>query len=331
MFSKLTDIGSAAVNNLCAWRQHLAMSCVPGVSERWSALCGAEEYPATYQHRPYGGPASSAGCREAGVVYTHPLSLLLLLLPPPDTGRPQGLTVFCPASKRRGVQHSGAQCSYRKGARVPHWLFVFVLVLRWMEMCVCVCLCVCHTHLSAWQLAVHLSHGEYKEATLGIVWAPHSDRSAIFRHACSINEVEEEEDNRWRSLAPFCIPLSNETWCEQGAMLYISTRLIWHQVRARRYSSLARWTASCLPQSCLECGAGAGCPGNSGSGWPTRASGPLPADPPPPISKHSHTPNSLQAVIKTGSLAENNPVQKTLWRVNHREFPLNSMWHIEGA
>lgn len=25
----------------------------------------------------------------------------------------------------------------------------------------------------------------------------------------------------------------------------------------------------------------------------------------------------------------NNPVHKTLWMVNHREFPLNSMSHIE--
>lgn len=59
--------------------------------------------------------------------------------------------------------------------------------------------------------------------------------------------------------------------------------------------------------------------------WLTHSCQRTTASRPPPIPKHSHTPNSLQAVIKTGSLAENNPVQKTLWRVNHREFPLNSM------
>lgn len=46
----------------------------------------------------------------------------------------------------------------------------------------------------------------------------------------------------------------------------------------------------------------------------------------PSNPKHTdtHTPNPLQAVIKTGKLALNNPVRKPLWMVNHREFPLNS-------
>lgn len=46
------------------------------------------------------------------------------------------------------------------------------------------------------------------------------------------------------------------------------------------------------------------------------------------IPKHSHTPIPLQAVT-TGCLAVNNPVHNTPWMVNHREFPLNSMSHIE--
>lgn len=50
------------------------------------------------------------------------------------------------------------------------------------------------------------------------------------------------------------------------------------------YSSMVQWTASCLPQFCLEHIAGAGCPGNSGSGWPTHASGPLPAEHPHPTT-----------------------------------------------
>lgn len=45
--------------------------------------------------------------------------------------------------------------------------------------------------------------------------------------------------------------------------------------------------------------------------------------------KHSHTPIPLQAVTKTGILAVNGPAHKTLWMMNHREFPLNSMSHIE--
>lgn len=74
----------------------------------------------------------------------------------------------------------------------------------------------------------------------------------------------------------------------------VCTSLIWKEVRAKSYFTLAQGTVSCLPQSCLECIARADCPGNSGSGWPTRASELLPAEHTPSPNKPFLTPEAWQ-------------------------------------
>lgn len=92
--------------------------------------------------RPYGGPALSAGCREAGVVYTHPLSLLL---PTKHSPAPRPHCLLSGLKERRRSAICGAHCSYRKTVCVTLTLCVCACIRVNGSVCVgvCVSMCVC--------------------------------------------------------------------------------------------------------------------------------------------------------------------------------------------
>lgn len=75
-------------------------SMLPVPQTHDSPLHGAQEYPDPAAIRPYGGATLPAGCRQAGVVYTHPLSLL-----PYRQAQPRGL-LLCPLFSLRERRRS---------------------------------------------------------------------------------------------------------------------------------------------------------------------------------------------------------------------------------
>lgn len=98
----------------------------------------------------------------------------------PDTAWHRGLTFFCPASKRRGVQQSvELSAPIERDCGVTLTLCVYACVT--VNVTVYESVCVCHTHLLEWQLGFAPFTGKYTEATPGIVWVSYSDRLATWK------------------------------------------------------------------------------------------------------------------------------------------------------
>lgn len=112
-----------------------------------------------------------------------------------------------------------------------------------MEVCVCVRVCVCHTHLSEWQLVVHLS----PRKTEKLLQELFEHLTVTDSNSKSAYSIDKEEGGCWHSLTPFCIPIKlNLEWTGNDAVYLYKGDMT--SSESKRYSSLARWTAFCLPQ-----------------------------------------------------------------------------------
>lgn len=209
------------------------MFLVSGSDKVLSVLQRSTQPPSTI--RPYGGPALSVGCREAGVVYTHPLSLLL---PSRHSPAPRTRSLLFGLKEKRRSALCWVQCSYRKGVCVSHWLFVLVPVLGNESVCVCVYvtpICQCDSWLCTFHLVCieKLPQEQFGDLTVTAIK--------------SVHRFEEEEGNCWLSLTPFCIPYQIKPGMNRDrCSMFVYTRVIWHQVRAK---DIPRWPSELPPDS----------------------------------------------------------------------------------
>lgn len=154
MFSNLKDIRSTAVNNLYAWRQHLAMFLV---STRDKVLV----------QRSYTIATSTISSRMVVRPCRRVLKVQRCLhsasCSPPDTTRPRGLAAFCPKLKSEEPFSAPIEREC-----------VSVCLCITLTLCVCdVSECVCVTPICQLVLRLQL----WRIWTSGIVWHP-GDRSA---------------------------------------------------------------------------------------------------------------------------------------------------------